>query len=246
MKIVVGFNNGICGILRMKLSSDHKVLEFPENFALGDISDCSRAECRVEARKILSYGCPGFNDYYTQTYGSFFTQFFHNYKNASEITVWLEQNSALQISAPNICNLLFMISYFPLDNIPIYFITLNRNRVKYLPQDVAILHAQRKRLTADDCAAAIREWERLTHSNKELRIFKDQKLLEKDYSYYDEIFLDAVKSVGMDLNAVILKLLDSEAIQQGLGFLTWRYSLLFNPLIEHGNPLSGGGKEELR
>lgn len=58
MNTVIGFDNGICGILRMKLSSAHKVLEFPENLALGKISCCDNAAGRLDARQILLFDNP--------------------------------------------------------------------------------------------------------------------------------------------------------------------------------------------
>lgn len=231
MNTVICFDNGICGILRRKLPSSYKIFEYQENLALGDIRCCDDAAHRETARKILFFNVstPDIMEQYFQQCNSFLLQFQENCKSTSEITIWLERSINGQISAPNICNALFILSHFQTSNIPIYYVLLDRHRLIDLPQNAEFLQLHRTQIPENARIEALQEWSRLVIANKPLRIYKEGRLLSADVSYYDEILLAAIKNVGPDLAQLICNLLYSEVMQNGSGFIAWRYSVLKEP-----------------
>lgn len=231
MKLVIGFDNGVCGLLKMLLPVEYQVYHFSENLALGDIScDGNRLDERESIRKIMLFehsDDPDAIKNFFRESDELLDLLNGDDKSISEITLWGE------LSSPNICNSLFIISecYRRKQQIPIYFVRIERKEMKDLPEKILELRSKRQEVSPQIQASAFNVWGQLKASDRELRVYEKNKVRGEHYSYYDEQISNIVRNTDVDsFNGVVRHLLraQSPAILYGTGFLAWRYSILFS------------------
>lgn len=220
MKMLLGFHNGMCGLLRMVLSSDYTIFEYPENLALGNIECCKIMSSRIEAQKILYYHDPGSMKEQLNRCNSFFEFLTKHQTEVTEITVWME------VSAPYICNLLFLLSCPEIANIPVYCVCIDKNEKNGIHRMIHKKQSNRILLSGEDRLCAVHRWKALVKDNRSLRIYLNDSLVNAEYFYYDELLLHTIRIAGTDFNSILLHLIDLDIIYYGVGFILWRYSLL--------------------
>lgn len=194
------------GSLRVGLGSDQKVIGFPDFFAVGPIKDLHTATGRHRRYEWLKDHLNYQDDYLEKEYERRFL------KTVAEIcalpdqvpiVIWTADNADEQTG---IRFLLYLLkekanTIYLINTTLAYQEIFNTSEYQYfyhhtgevMPEHLQLILPTKSVLTPNDRIQLENDWLKLTDTNEELRIWKNNEIVAVNEDYFDELLIDTAR-----------------------------------------------------